>query len=97
MGSVHGQKDRKMGRLIDEDDAIRIVELECGEWIGLAKEISKQFKQLPSAQEEIIRCKDCKHYKAYYYTGCLACHLVEGKTVRRDLDDFCSRAERLEE
>lgn len=43
----------------------------------------------------LIECKDCKHYKAYYYTGCLACHLLEGRTVRRDLDDFCSRAERI--
>lgn len=47
-----------MGRLIDEDDAIRIIEFECGEWTGLAKEISKQLKQLLFAQD-IIRCKDC--------------------------------------
>lgn len=47
-----------------------------------------------SAQPEIIRCKDCKHYKAYDYTGYLSCHLVVGRTVRRDSDDFCSRAER---
>ena len=53
-----------------------------------------RIKALPSAQPEIIRCKDCKHYKAYYCTGCLVCHLVAGRTVLRDLDDFCSRAER---
>jgi hypothetical protein len=52
------------------------------------------LKDLPSAQPEIIRCKDCKHYKAYDYTGSLACHLIIGVTVRRDLNDFCSRAER---
>ena len=48
-----------------------------------------------SAQPEIIRCKDCKYYKAYEYTGELACHYVIGGTVIRKLDDFCSRAERI--
>ena len=55
------------------------------------------LKSVPPAQPEIIRCKDCQHYKAYDYTGYLACHLVVGGTVRRDPDDFCSRAERREE
>ena len=55
------------------------------------------IKILPSAQPEIIRCKDCKHYKAYEDTGRLACHYVIGGTVVRNLDDFCSRAERREE
>lgn len=56
----------------------------------------KALNKLPSAQPEIIRCKDCKHYKAYEYTGRLACHYVIGGTVVRNLDDFCSRAERRE-
>ena len=46
-------------------------------------------------QPEIIRCKDCKHYKAYEYTGKLACHYVIGGTVEKKPDDFCSRAERI--
>ena len=50
-----------MSDLISRQAAIDIVVFECGEWIGLAKEISKQLKQLPSAQPEIIRCKDCKY------------------------------------
>lgn len=33
--------------------AIDIVMFECGKWTGLAKEISKQIKQLPAAQPEI--------------------------------------------
>lgn len=45
-------------------------------------------------QSEIIRCKDCKHYKALDYTDKLACHYVIGGTVIRKPDDFCSRAER---
>lgn len=55
------------------------------------------LKSVPSAQPEIIHCRECKHYKAYEYTGRLACHYVIGGTVIRNLNDFCSRAERLEE
>ena len=43
---------------------------------------------------KVVRCKDCKHYKAYEYTGKLACHYVIGGTVEKKPDDFCSRAER---
>lgn len=39
------------GDLISRQDAIDIVVFECGEWIGLAKEISKQLRQLPSAEK----------------------------------------------
>ena len=52
------------------------------------------IKKQPPAQPEIIYCKDCKHYKAYEYTGRLACHYVIGVTTVRNLKDFCSRAER---
>ena len=41
-----------MGRSVDEDAAIKIVAYECGEFAGLAKEIEKQIKALPSAQPE---------------------------------------------
>ena len=70
----------------------------CWDWCdeGVCKRVSA-LQQLPSAQPEIVHCKDCRHYKAYDYTGYLACHLVVGGTVRRDLDDFCSRAERRTE
>lgn len=37
-------------RLIDADAAINIVEFECGEWRGLARTITKAFKQLPYTQ-----------------------------------------------
>ena len=39
-----------MRDLIDRQAAIDIVVFECGKWTGLAKEISKRLKQLPSAQ-----------------------------------------------
>ena len=53
------------------------------------------LKSVPSAQYEIIHCKDCKYYKSFEYTGFLACHYTVGGMVRRHADDFCSRAERI--
>ena len=63
----------KIGRFIgyiDEDMINRIR-------IGL--------KRLPSAQPDIIRCKDCKHYDDR------PCGIVDWYNTA---DDFCSRAER---
>ena len=37
---------------ISRQAAIDIVRHECGEWRGIAKEIVKQFNELPSAQSE---------------------------------------------
>ena len=57
-----------------------------------------EIMMLPSAQPEIVRCKDCKHYQ-------YADNRAFGFPVRRcewtgfedvDEDDFCSRAERRE-
>lgn len=42
-----------MSDLIDRQAAIDIVVFECGKWTGLAKEISKQLKQLPYAQPDV--------------------------------------------
>lgn len=49
-----------MSDLISRRAAIEIVDFECGEWKGLAKTIEKRLSDLPSAQPELIRCKDCK-------------------------------------
>ena len=62
-----------MGRPIDEEKVISIVEYECGEWVGLAKEITKQIKALPSAKPRIIRCKDCKYSHMTYDGLCKYC------------------------
>lgn len=58
--------------------------------------LKDDFKLLPSAQPEIIRCKDCKFWKKYGY--------INGKPeflpkcgfnqIYTSKDDFCSRAER---
>lgn len=53
------------------------------------------IETLSSAQPEIIRCKDCKHYKqSEWLLSHMCCHYVIGSTVIRKSDDFCSRAER---
>ena len=45
---------------------------------------------LPSAQPEIIRCKDCKHYKdAFPYN---ICEVHESEAT--DPEDFCSYGDR---
>lgn len=54
----------------------------------------KAINALSSAQPEIVRCKDCKHYRSYagYIDGC--CHMAEWYKRYQYEDDFCSRAER---
>ena len=43
-----------MDDLISRQAAIDIVVFECGEWTGLAKEINKQLRRLPSAQLDAV-------------------------------------------
>ena len=49
-------------------------------------ETVKAIKALPSAQQEIIYCKDCKHYVSSGW--------CEGRGTCVSYDDFCSYAER---
>ena len=46
------------------------------------------LRHLPSAQPEIVRCKDCKHYNAGFEC------LIEGYGIERNSDWFCGDAER---
>ena len=39
---------------ISREQAIDVVEFECGEWSGLAKTIAEEIKQLPSAEPERV-------------------------------------------
>lgn len=48
-------------------------------------------------REEIVRCRDCVHYKPYrtHKHGMMnRCYDENGHTHRRDETDFCSRGER---
>ncbi len=79
---------------IYRDDAIRVASGYC-HWTNIPNELAK----LPSAEPEIIRCKNCKHYQ-------FADNRAFGMPVKMcewfgfedvDDDDFCSRAERRTE
>lgn len=52
-------------------------------------DVMEKISELPSAQPEIIRCKDCKYYVSSGW--------CEGIGTCVSSDDFCSRAERREE
>ena len=49
---------------------------------------------VPSAQSEIIRCKDCEHGSPNGKYGCRVYHYRRYETHDMEPDDFCSRAER---
>lgn len=63
---------------------------------GALAAVRDKIAELPSAEPEIVRCKDCKHYQ-------FADNRAFGMPVKMcewfgfedvDDDDFCSRAER---
>lgn len=59
---------------------------------------SDVIERLPSAQPEIIYCKDCKWSDWYDAAdGHKYCYCMETGAAGRTADDFCSYAERLEE
>ena len=82
---------------ISKQEVIDIVVFECGKWTGLAKEISKQLKQLPAADlVPVVRCKDCKH--CYFADNRVpdeqgwVCEINSSEPV--NLNGFCSYGER---
>ena len=75
-----------MSDLIRRSDAVN----ELAKFLGVPAracihEAENLLKVVPSAQPEIIRCKDCKHYDGR------PCGIVDWYNTA---DDFCSRAER---
>ena len=60
--------------------------------------VTDALRVLPSAQPEIIRCRDCKH-SDWYKTidGLSFCYCMEHGSHGNGENDFCSRAERKEE
>ena len=63
--------------------------IRCG--VRLARNI---IEDLPSAQPEIIRCKDCRYYR-WEIDMCDYPYATAHNVVHED--DYCSRAERKEE
>ena len=82
-----------MADYIDRQATIDIVVFECGKWTGLAKEISKQLKQLPAADvAPVVRCKDCKYNATTH-----KCLNPDSFFLIPKDDDFCSYGKRREE
>ena len=96
-----------MGKLIDLDMAIDAVVKESqvdGAYGYMdTKSIVDLLNDQPSAESEIVRCKDCKHYGCVLYSAtqfeygeCFG-HEESHYTFEVKPDDFCSRAERRTE
>ena len=69
-------------------------------WDGHTEKDVTRLLSLPSAQPEIIRCKDCKWFKKDYGWNCIE-YTVCGVSpmhhpIRRE-EDFCSYAERRQD
>ena len=60
--------------------------------------IKKTLRALPSAQPEIIRCKDCKYWREHKYAKETKRYIpfCGFNAIYTKSDDFCSRAERRE-
>lgn len=90
-----------MRDLIDRAEAIK--KRSPQERLIIAKTlIESVLDELPSAQPEIIRCKDCKYYERDIkrswgtYNGC-GVWTDDGNEIEVNPYDFCSYAERREE
>lgn len=76
----------------DMEFEIRDEEMDFYKACYLAKKI---ITSMPSAQPEIIQCKDCKHWTHIKRTKRYWCRTDDGLyDLNPSPDDFCSRAER---
>ena len=58
------------------------------------EECAAILHEVGDVEQEIIRCKDCKHYDEGSVFRCSGCE-KDGRMT--ELDDFCSYAERRED
>ena len=80
-----------MDDTVCRQQAIDAVSEGCQEWRGIFERCKEKLLALPSAQTEIVRCKDCKHWK--FDHTCREHSLVSPMMA----NEFCSRAERRED
>ena len=82
-------------RLIDADAAVEsLTEYGNGRAVYISvEEAVRRIEQLPSAQPEIIRCKDCV-YQTESWSGIKYCE-AHGDHIGKDYD-YCSNARRKE-
>ena len=71
---------------------------ECYGMKRMQRQAAIELANLPSAQPEIIRCKDCKHHWTYRPMGNMPTETCEFEQTFYDANvDFCSLAERRTE
>lgn len=81
-----------MSDLIDRQMAIVQVKKDVWDQV-VVRTVTRVLKELPSAQPEIIRCKDC----AIRYDSCpMVVRSVAYIRFFTEDDDFCSRGKRKE-
>lgn len=90
-GAQHIYRGKMMDDTISRKAAI--AELDHAAW---GKEYDKalakaMLESLPTAQPEIVRCKDCKHNPKYEWFGCPMSHLNE---KQRPETAWCWKGER---
>lgn len=81
--------------LIDRQAAIEaVLDLDAEHRVSWQDAVIDMLDGLPSAQSEIIRCKDCKRWYAGSYINHSKCG-AECVVMKRRMmpDDFCSYAE----
>lgn len=85
-----------MNDLISRDKAIAETwrETSYSDPANVLTEIRDRLRALPSAEQEIIRCKDCKHYRSYAGIIDGYCDMAEWYGRFQNPNDFCSRAKR---
>lgn len=84
------QKGEPMDDLISRQAAIDAFQ---HKWDGMALSVFDVINGLPSAQPEIIRCKDCKWWRRDSDHTCKEHSLVSPMLA----NDFCSRGERKDD
>ena len=57
-------------------------------------DLLKAIDELPSAEPDIIRCKDCKHLR--FFDPCFYCYEMGGEIIVPE-NGFCFKAERRQE
>ena len=92
---VHGEKGRAMTDLIDRQAAIAlakdiIVPIKDGTVYKYRCIDPDSIKELPS-ECNVIYCRDCRFYIGH------RCQATRGLDDWRNQDDYCSRAERIDQ
>ena len=99
IGIVPMQKGEPMGdfeKSINASDLIEWIMCTFPDWCeGSVREIVDHVNEMPSAQPEIIRCKDCEFWTHIKRTKRHWCKTDDGLYgLNTFADDFCSRARR---